>query len=33
VLCAELRTATVGARLRLALRDRRHRDEVRRVTG
>lgn len=33
VLCAELRTATVGERLRLALRDRRHRDEVRRVTG
>ena len=33
VLCAELRTATVGGRLRLALRDRRHRDEVRRVTG
>ncbi len=33
VLCAELRTATVGERMRLALRDRRHRDEVRRVTG
>ena len=33
VLCAELRAGTVGERLRLALRDRRHRDEVRRVTG
>src|SRR5512146_1604822 len=33
VLCAELHAATVGERLRLALRDRRHRDEVRRVTG
>ncbi len=33
VLCTELRSATVGERLRLALRDRRHRDEVRRVTG
>jgi hypothetical protein len=33
VLCAELRQATVGERLRLALRDRRHRNEVRRVTG
>ena len=32
VLCAELHHATVGERLRLALRDRRHRDEVRRVT-
>jgi hypothetical protein len=33
VLCAELRPGTIGERLRLALRDRRHRDEVRRVTG
>jgi hypothetical protein len=33
VLCAELRHATVGERVRLALRDRRHRNEVRRVTG
>jgi hypothetical protein len=33
VLCAELRPSTVGGRLRLALRDRRHRDEIRRVTG
>ena len=32
VLCAELRPRTVGGRLRLALRDRRHGDEVRRVT-
>jgi hypothetical protein len=33
ILCAELRPATTRERLRLALRDRRHRDEVRRVTG
>jgi hypothetical protein len=33
VLCAELRPATAGERLRLALRDRRHRGDVRRVTG
>jgi hypothetical protein len=33
VLCAELRPATVGERLRLAVRDRRHRDDVRRVTA
>jgi Methyltransferase domain len=32
VLCAELRPGTVSERLRLALRDRRHRGEVRRVT-
>jgi len=33
VLCAELHPRSVGERLRLAVRDRRHRDEVRRVTG
>jgi hypothetical protein len=33
VLCAELRPRTVGERLRLAVRDRRHRGEVRRVTA
>ena len=33
VLCAELRPATLRERARLALRDRRHGDEVRRVTG
>jgi O-antigen chain-terminating methyltransferase len=32
VLCAELRPGTVAERLRLALRDRRHRGDVRRVT-
>ena len=32
VLCAELRPRTVGERLRLAVRDRRHRGDVRRVT-
>ena len=32
VLCAELHHGTVTERLRLALRDRRHRGEVRRVT-
>ena len=32
VLCAELHHGTVSERLRLALRDRRHRGEVRRVT-
>jgi methyltransferase family protein len=32
VLCAELHHGTVGERLRLALRDRRHRGDVRRVT-
>lgn len=32
ILCAELRPARVSERLRLALRDRRHRDDVRRVT-
>jgi len=32
VLCAELRPRTAGARLRLAVRDRRYRDDVRRVT-
>ena len=30
VLCAELRPARLGARLRLAVRDRRHADEPRR---
>jgi Methyltransferase domain len=33
VLCAELRPATIGGRLRLAVRDLRHRDEIRRVTA
>jgi SAM-dependent methyltransferase len=33
VLCAELRPRRVSARLRLALRDRRHPDEPRRFTG
>jgi hypothetical protein len=33
VLCAELRPGGIGEKLRLALRDRRHRDDVRRVTG
>ncbi|HVW88575.1 MAG TPA: hypothetical protein VHC01_03840, partial [Gaiellaceae bacterium] len=33
VLCAELHPGGIGERLRLALRDRRHRDDVRRVTG
>jgi hypothetical protein len=33
VLCAELRPSGIGERLRLAVRDRRHRGEVRRVTG
>jgi len=33
VLCAELRPHTLGERLRLRLRDRRHRGDVRRVTG
>jgi hypothetical protein len=33
VLCAELRPRTPRERLRLAVRDRRHRDEVRRSTG
>lgn len=33
VLCAELRPGGVGEKLRLALRDRRHRGDVRRVTG
>jgi len=32
VLCAELHPSSVGERLRLAVRDRRHRDEIRRVT-
>jgi hypothetical protein len=32
VLCAELRPRTAGARIRLAVRDRRYRDDVRRVT-
>jgi hypothetical protein len=32
VLCAELRPRTLGERLRLAVRDRRHAGEVRRVT-
>ena len=32
VLCAELHAGSVSERLRLALRDRRHRGEVRRVT-
>jgi hypothetical protein len=33
VLCAELRPRTLGERIRLAVRDRRHGDAVRRVTG
>jgi hypothetical protein len=33
VLCAELRPHTLGERIRLAVRDRRHGDQVRRVTG
>jgi SAM-dependent methyltransferase len=33
VLCAELRPSTLTARMRLGLRDRRYRDDVRRVTG
>ncbi|HVU76067.1 MAG TPA: class I SAM-dependent methyltransferase [Gaiellaceae bacterium] len=33
VLCAELRPGTIGERVRLALRDRRHGNDVRRVTG
>lgn len=33
VLCAELRPRSLGERLRLAVRDRRHGDKVRRVTG
>src|SRR5581483_7691518 len=33
VLCAELRPRSVGERLRLAVRDRRHGDDVRRVTA
>jgi hypothetical protein len=33
VLCAELRPSSLGERLRLAVRDRRHRGDVRRVTG
>lgn len=33
VLCAELRPRTVGERVRLAVRDRRHRGDIRRVTG
>ena len=33
VLCAELRPRRVATRLRLAVRDRRHPDDVRRVTG
>lgn len=33
VLCAELHPSSVSERVRLAVRDRRHRDEVRRVTG
>jgi hypothetical protein len=33
VLCAELRPRTMGARLRLAVRDRRYSDDVRRVTA
>jgi hypothetical protein len=33
VLCAELRPGSVGERIRLAVRDRRHAGEVRRVTG
>jgi hypothetical protein len=33
VLCAELRRRTLGERLRLRLRDRRHGADVRRVTG
>jgi len=33
VLCVELRPGNLGERLRLAVRDRRHRGETRRVTG
>jgi Methyltransferase domain len=33
VLCAELHPSSMGERVRLAVRDRRHRGEVRRVTG
>jgi hypothetical protein len=33
VLCAELHPSSVGERLRLAVRDRRYRGDVRRVTG
>jgi hypothetical protein len=33
VLCAELRPNSIGERLRLAVRDRRYRGDVRRVTG
>ncbi|HST16949.1 MAG TPA: class I SAM-dependent methyltransferase [Gaiellaceae bacterium] len=33
VLCAELRPSTLAARMRLGIRDRRYRDDVRRVTG
>jgi SAM-dependent methyltransferase len=33
VLCAELRPSTLSARMRLGIRDRRYRDDVRRVTG
>jgi hypothetical protein len=33
VLCAELRPRRISARLKLALRDRRYADDVRRVTG
>lgn len=33
VLCAELRPRTTGARLRLAVRDRRYRGDIRRVTA
>jgi hypothetical protein len=33
VLCAELHPKSVGERVRLAVRDRRHRGDVRRVTG
>jgi hypothetical protein len=33
VLCAELHPSSIGERLRLAVRDRRYRSDVRRVTG
>jgi Methyltransferase domain len=33
VLCAELHPSSIGERLRLAVRDRRYRGDVRRVTG
>jgi hypothetical protein len=33
VLCAELRPSSVGARVRLALRDRRYAGEARRATS